>query len=267
MILPGRCWAMLLVTGMTGLLMVALFCGDGVAADGQPDDRRVQLLKNEAKRFYWGVGGGQDYQRALELYEQAAALGDAEASYIAGGMYYTAKGTPRNLAKAFAYLDYAAGQGESSPASQRALAEFYLLGRVVPQNFGKAADWYERAAADGDTAAQIELGFLHFVGRGVQQDYTRAYELFRQAAYGNSAVAQYNLGIIWYTGNGVEQSDLATAYAWFSVAASNGFADGAQARDYLASVLSEAEIARGQDQASRFFREIRTGQAASGRTP
>lgn len=265
--LPGRCRAMLIVTGMTGLLMAALLCGEVFAVDRQADDRRVQLLKNEAKRFYWGMGGRQDYQRALELYEQAAALGDAEASYIAGGMYYTAKGAPRNLAKAFAYLDYAAEQGESSPASQRALAEFYLLGSVAPQNFGKAVDWYERAAAEGDTAAQIELGFLYFVGRGVEQDFGRAYELFRQAAYRNSGIGQYNLGIIWYTGNGVEQSDLIKAYAWFSIAASNRFGDGAQARDYLATVLSEAEIARGQDEASRLYREIRAGQAISDQTP
>jgi TPR repeat protein len=262
----GRCCALLTAVWLASLLLAGLN-GTVVAAEQQPAERRAQLLKNEAKRLYWGVGGRQDYRRALELYEQAAALGDAEASYIAGGMYYTAKGTTMNLAKAFTYLDFAARQGESSPASQRALAEFYLLGSVVPQNFGKAADWYEQAAANGDTAAQIELGFLHFVGRGVEQDFAKAYELFRQAAFRNSGVAQYNLGIIWYTGNGVEQSDLTKAYAWFSIAAGNGFRDGVQARDYLATVLSEAEIARGQDEASRLFREIRSGQTATGRTP
>lgn len=256
-----------LLAGIIGLLILSPLCFRVAAAESDAAARRVQILKNEAKRFYWGTGARQDYQQALRLYEQAAALGDAEASYIAGGMYYTAKGTPKNLVKAFTYLDYAATQGKSSAASQRALAQFYLLGAVVPQNYAKAADWYERAAADGDIEAQIELGVLHFAGRGVEQDFGKAYELFRQAAYQNSGIGQYNLGIMWYTGNGVDQSDLTKAYAWFSVAAINGFADGAQARDYLAGVLSEGEIARGQSEASQIFLDIKEGRLGPDQIP
>ncbi len=237
---------------------VRLWWGGTLGAETGSD--RIAALKNEAKRYYWGVGVRQDYRQALQRYEQAAKRGDVEASYIAGGMYYTGKGATKDLVKAFTYLDFAAAQGKSSAASERALAQFYLLGAVVPQNYAKAAEWYERAAAAGDVEAQIELGFLHFVGRGVQQDFDQAYELFRQAAYRNSGVAQYNMGIMWYTGNGVPDSDLAMAHAWFSIAAGNGFGDGAQARDYLSSVLSDDEIARAQQQAAQIHQDIRAGR-------
>lgn len=240
--------------------IIALGCNSVCAQDALD---RVQVLKDTAKNYYWGVGKKQDYRRALELYEQAASLGDVEASYIAGGMYYTGKGVSKNLERAFYYLDYAAAQGKSTVASQRALAQFYLLGSVVPQNYAKAAEWYQSAAAAGDAEAQTELGFLYFAGRGVMQDHERSFQLFRQAAYQNSSVAQYNLAIMWYTGNGVAESDLIKAYAWFSVSASNGFANGRQALDYLTTILSETQIGQAQQEASKIFTEIRSHRSGS----
>ncbi|BDD87149.1 tetratricopeptide repeat protein [Desulfofustis limnaeus] len=251
----GTIWVLMARSTAVLVVLVGLWGAAAEAADAA-DEGRATALKNKAKLAYWGVGERQDYRRALQLYEQAAALGDVEASYLAGGMYYTGKGAPRNLFKAFTYLDYAASQGQSSTDAQRALAQFYLLGTVVPQNYAKAAEWYETAAAAGDPEAEVELGVLLFAGRGVEQDYERAYELFQRAAYRNNQLAQYNLGIMWFTGNGVPQLDLTKAYAWFSVAAGNGLADAAQARDYVAGTLNESELNRGQAEASRIFIEL-----------
>lgn len=236
------------------VLLLALGCIWPTHIEGK--QRSAQSLKNEASKLYWGREVAQDLSRALGLYESAAAMGDTEASYIAGGMYYTGKGTLKDPIKAFKYLNYAASKGKSSPDSQRALAKFYLQGDGVPQNYSKAVQWYEEAAADGDSKSQIELGFLYFVGRGVGQDFTKAFEWFREAAVQNNNMAQYNMGIMWYTGNGVPESDLKKAYAWFSIAASNKFAEAITARDFLRSEMSEKELVVAQNMAEAIYLEL-----------
>ena len=213
-------------------------------------------LKNEAQKYYWGRGVKKNLSKALSLYERAAALGDSEASYIAGGMYYKGIGTVRDSYKAFRYLDYAAQNGKSTPESNRALAEFYILGEVVPQNFEKAVKWYEDAANEGDSKAQLELGYLYFTGRGVEQDYSIAFKWFQKAALNNYNMAQYNMGIMWYTGSGTDTSDLARAYAWLSIAAANSYPQAVAARDYLKSTLSREELQRAQSVAADLYDQI-----------
>jgi hypothetical protein len=227
------------------------------AATSEAQQKRVQTLKNEARRLYWGLGVEQNYSQALSLYEAAAALGDGEASYIAGGMYYTGKGAEQNYAKAFEYLSYAVAEDNAPPEALRVLAEFYLRGEVTPQNYAKALQWFHQAAIEGDALSQNELGFLYSQGKGVAQNSEKAYEWFRQAALQGSGIAQYNVGIIWYTGDGVAESDLKKAYAWFSIAALSNFSAAIPARDFVMSLLSEEELRQAQVVAEAIFSELR----------
>ena len=121
---------------------------------------RTAILKYKAKKYYWGRGVRQDYSRALQLYEIAAALGDPQASGIAGGMYYTGKGALPDPVKAFRYLDFAADQGKITPDASIALAGFYLQGLIVPQNYSRAIELYTASAESGNPQAQLELGKL-----------------------------------------------------------------------------------------------------------
>jgi TPR repeat protein len=43
----------------------------------------------------------------------------------------------------------------------------YTLGRGVPQDYTQAAIWYRRAADQGHSGAQYELGLLYDKGQGV----------------------------------------------------------------------------------------------------
>lgn len=235
------------------VMLTILLLGTGTSVAQQ---NRVQTLKNEARRLYWGLGVEQNYSLALSLYETAAALGDGEASYIAGGMYYTGKGAEINYAKAFDYLAYAVAEDNAPPEALRVLAEFYLRGEVTPQNYSKALQWFQQAAIEGDALSQNELGFLYSQGKGVEQNSEKAYEWFRQAALQGSGIAQYNVGIIWYTGDGVVESDLKKAYAWFSIAALNNFSAAIPARDFVISVLSEEELRQAQILAEAIFNEL-----------
>jgi len=49
-------------------------------------------------------------------------------------------------------------------------------------DYAKAAEWFSKAAEQGDAAAQYKLGGLYEEGRGVPQDKTKAAEWFRKAA-------------------------------------------------------------------------------------
>lgn len=232
------------------ILLIFLFAALG---NSQP---AVSQLKNSAKRFYWGMGENRDYTKALNLYLEAARLGDAEAQFIAGGMYFVGRGTEKNIREAFRLLYQAALNGKSSPESQKILGQSFLVGLAAPKNYPEAVRWYQEASNNGDRDAQNELAFLYFVGHGVIQDPAKAFDLFEKAARSGLAIAQYNLGIMWYTGNGVDKVDLVQSYAWFNMAAANGYQDAEGARSFLESVLNQQELNQAQALSNDLFQQV-----------
>ena len=116
-----------------------------------------------------------------------------------------------------------------------------------------------RAAGQGSTNAMFNLGFLYANGQGVAQDYTKAREWYEKAAAGQherhaqprhalrqwlgcgaglrqgarvvregrrpgSTNAMFNLGTLYDDGQGVAQ-DYAKAREWYQKAADRGDAD------------------------------------------
>ena len=84
-----------------------------------------------------------------------------------------------------------ATQGDA--LAQHLLGSLYLNGEVVPQDYAKARQWYEKAAAQGDWRAQDGLGFLYAAGRAVPQDDVRAYmwwNLARPRLHNSSGFAE-----------------------------------------------------------------------------
>ena len=242
-----------IILGITIFLGIAVFFVSTVQAK---NDRTLESLKYNAQKYYWGNEVRQNLPKALALYLQAAQKGDIEAQFIVGGMYFKGIGTEKNSKEAFKWLYKAAVNGESTPQSQKILGQAFLLGNVVPQNYTKSIQWYERASESGDHDAQNELAFLYYVGRGVEQNFTASYKWFEKAAIGGLAVAQYNVGIMWYTGNGVEKPDMIQAYTWLSLAAANGHQDASAASKYIETVLDASELKQGQQQATLLYDQI-----------
>ncbi len=90
----------------------------------------------------------------------------------------------------------------------------------VPQNFGQAMSWYERAAEAGNAEAQFYLGVMYETGvRG--SDMAIAAKWYRKAAEQGHVEAQTRLGILYYQGRGVP-ADLAEAARWYAKAAEGG---------------------------------------------
>jgi hypothetical protein len=59
--------------------------------------------------------------------------------------------------------------------AQEALGNRFESGNGVEQSYVEAANWYQRAAAQGIVKAQAELGNLYAKGLGVPRDYEEAY--------------------------------------------------------------------------------------------
>ena len=58
----------------------------------------------------------------------------------------------------------------------------YSLGRGVPNDDRKAAYWYRKAAKQGHTWGQANLGYFYQIGRGVLQDRVMAYVMYNLSA-------------------------------------------------------------------------------------
>jgi TPR repeat protein len=66
-------------------------------------------------------------------------------------------------------------------------------GEDVSRNNAQAAQWYGRAAEQGDAEAQVHLGTMLANGRGVARDRAAAIALYQRAARRGHAEAQETL--------------------------------------------------------------------------
>jgi TPR repeat protein len=240
-----RVSTILLLTTLIVLCGVSLFAAESTRA-----------LKARARDYYYGSGGEQNYAKALQLYLQAADLGDAEAQYVSGGMLFKGMGAPKDINRAFRLLYQAAVNGQSSAVSEQLVGQGFLLGAGLPKNYAKAIDWYTKAADNGNTEAQNELGFLYFIGKGVEQDIEKGGAYFLMAARGGLPVAQYNVGIMYATGRGVEGVDIGKAYAWLNIAATSGHRPAKAARDYLETIIDKDQLGEAQRLAEELLKTL-----------
>jgi TPR repeat protein len=120
----------------------------------------------------------------------------------------------------------------SAQVTQVILAKALVNGDGVAQDFVLAAEWYEKAAAQGCVESRHRLGELYYVGKeGVERDVERAVAEFRRAAEeegeeGGHAPAQRFLAFCYYNGEGVER-DHVQARALYKTAALGGDSEAA----------------------------------------
>ncbi len=114
-----------------------------------------------------------------------ADSGSAKAQAILGWMYFAGiDGLPEDAAKAAEWFQKAAAQGNTF--AQNMLGRMYYRGEGVSKNIAKAVDWYQKAAAQGDANAQSNLGAMYYNGQGVPQDYVMAHLWSNLASVGLS---------------------------------------------------------------------------------
>ncbi len=163
----------------------------------------IQLYEN-------GVCG-----KAFQLFQQAAAAGNATAQYYLGRMYFNGEveGEDVDYTKAFEWYQKAAMQGNAD--AQACFGRMYFLGQGVTQNFDKAMMWYQKSAVQGNAHGQYGLACIYY---RVKFDYPQAMAWYKKAADQGNAYAQYSLACMYYYGEGSEK-DFKAAMKWFKAAA------------------------------------------------
>jgi uncharacterized protein YdaT len=135
-----------------------------------------------------GQGVPQDYAKAREWYEKAAASGYTDAMANLGFLYGKGQGVPQDYAKAREWYEKAAAAG--SVYAMNSLGRLYQDGLGVPQDYAKSREWYEKAAAAGSADAMNSLGMLYESGQSVPQDFAKAREWYEKAASDGDATAR-----------------------------------------------------------------------------
>ncbi|TAL31156.1 MAG: AAA family ATPase [Alphaproteobacteria bacterium] len=151
--------------------------------------------------------------------------GDAEAQRQLGDIYFFGEaGVPKDPVKAAEWYRRAADQGHSD--AQFNLGRCYETGVGVKKNLADAVMWYRMAAGKGHAAAQNNLGLCYRYGNGVIKSSSEALYWFRKSADKGDPSGQHNLADMYLRGEGVEQN-FTEAVGWFMKSAEQGDA-GAQ---------------------------------------
>lgn len=183
--------------------------GERVAQDA---DRARQLLEQAVQagsgRAAYSLGWmyedgtlADDPARALECYEQAARLDDADGCCRAAVYWEEGYAGSKNLLKAKTGYERAAALG-SVPAMRR-LAGFYLSGTVVARNEKKAFELYRQAAESGDAESMLAAGHCWEAGAGTECRPEEAFRCYQAAADRGCTDGWYEMGRCHAQGIGV----------------------------------------------------------------
>lgn len=126
--------------------------------------------------------------------------------------------TQKTVPIALSELKKAAAQGDA--AAQYQLGHAYAWGEGAERNNEEAVKWYRLSADQGYPNAQDALGYCYEVGKGVAKDTKEALKWYNLAAAQNYAPAQKALGSYYY--NDFHNRDYSQAAKWFTLAAEQG---------------------------------------------
>jgi len=103
------------------------------------------------------------------------------------------------------------------------LGDMYLNGDVVPKNLALAIDWYDKALFNLESYHYLRPLVLNQMGVAYneQTDYVNAFDCYSKAAALGYVTSQLNLASMYASGQGTLQ-DFKTAYAWISIAITQG---------------------------------------------
>lgn len=192
-------------------------------------------------RYAKGIGVKQSWAKAKAWMEKSAAQGNLQAIGDLGVMYFRGYGVNQDYARGRSLLEKSANGGH--PAAQFLIGKMYADGEGVKQDWDRARTWYEKAAAQGDAKAQFLLGDIYANGQGVKRDWVQARAWYEKAAVQGDAEAQTTMGIMYTQGLGGEK-DLAKAKEWYRKAADQGLYE-------AKGMLAELEISEGSAEAGK----------------
>ena len=152
--------------------------------------------------------------------QKEAESGNMHAQAMLGIIYHDGRGVPKDLIKAFYWIEKGANQG--SLGAQILLACMYRDGEGTSVDNKKAFYWVKKAAEQGEVESQLAVGRAYFEGtEGTIQNYGLAYYWLHRASMQGNSAAQSIIGLMCRDGIGTPR-DYIQAYMWFNLSASEG---------------------------------------------
>ncbi len=159
----------------------------------------TEALFNLGLSYYKGEGVVKNLQEAKRLFEKSSAQGNDIAQLYIGRIL---EDTNASCDKIVAAYKKAAEMGCAE--AQDYLGYWYEEGENgLPVDYQEAYRWYQKAAEQGDSYAQYDIGWLFDNGLGVKENKREAVKWFKRAASKNNVSAIYRLGLCYYFANGV----------------------------------------------------------------
>lgn len=135
--------------------------------------------------------------QAMELLQREAEKGNGFALYDLGLMAKNGFGCEKNnvlaqerFRKALAAFLDDESRSKKPDYWQYRIGKMYAMGYGTEQDFRKATEWYERAAARNNPFAAYALGCMYRRGQGVERNEARAITYFQAAAARGNEYAQ-----------------------------------------------------------------------------
>jgi TPR repeat protein len=129
--------------------------------------------------------------------------------------------------------------------------EIYSQGKVVSKDIAQAADWFNKAAAQGSPEAMNRIGEMWAAGLNGAPDPKEAANWYRKAAAKGSAEAQYALGLCCAKGQGVSTNPV-EAWKWLQLAAEQKFPKAAEERDKMQATMTADQLKDARALADQF---------------
>lgn len=195
--------------------------------------------------YYEGTSLPKDFKKSIEFLTKSATQGYAKGQYNLGVMYHRGRcGLSVDLTKAIYFYRKAAEQG--LPEAENNLAFMYLNGEGgLPKNPIKAVEFFQRAVEKNYVNAQLNLGLIYQKGaEGVSQDLKKAALLFHKAADQDDPSAQFCLYFMYLNGEGGLAVDPSKALEFLHKSAEQGLA---KAQFNLAHVYSAGSLGISKD--------------------
>jgi TPR repeat protein len=239
---PGRALKRTSLTGLTALALLVAW--------------PVRAGYSEGVSAY----RADDFSRAFQEFESAAARGDARAQYMLGLMFDHGRGAYQDSGKAIDWYRKSAEQGLA--CAQRNLGIVYADQSLKSADYAASARWCRKAAEQGDGLAQHCLGLRYANGQGVSKDYREALKWFKSAAEQGIAKAQADLGYMYAQSMGLHRADDEQALMWFMIAAQKGDENARENQAYGERTLPKKQVERAAELAKKWIADHAKGAGA-----
>ena len=256
--------------------IIATVSVDEAPASSYQDASLIQ----EGADYFFGFGGEQDFNKALQYFSSAADNNSLPAINIIGAIYL--KGwagvepdfeCARKQFEIAAKSSYAPAQNNLGVIWENGigidknsdLAHKYFLG-AAEHDYAPALNnlgvWHvlhsdpagtqavgvkylESAAAQGYVPSLFNLASVYHEGKLVERDYQKAAEYYLRAAESGDPYSQFNVGLMYALGRGVDRN-VFKGYSWLLSAEVAGVEQAKFARAALEAIMDPEEVENGR---------------------